>query len=408
MKKYSLSVLLLFVIAGCVIYGNFVERSSAQILNDTTLQIEARVDGTVREAGVLESADTLEIRSLVPGHATILSLVEVGSRVRKGDLLIELDSSAINEQQQRQQIQAAVAESEFRQTTQELEIKKLEQATSIEEAEAALRLATLAKEQAIKEGGEVGLQIRTLEKQIALLKEKTNLVKQQQATRGESEHVALQYTLMLLDFESQSEIATEKLELLKTQVLPLQQASLEQNVLSAENQLKLRKLKLQANTEQAKADLKSKELALKIEHDRLHNLNFQRERCNIYAPRDGIVVYANTSSRRAEPVAIEEGASVRERQVLLLMPDAEKLQVTVRVHESKIARVKKGQPVAIRFDALPDSVFGGTVRSVANTPLPGAWPNTDRTTYDVIVSVETPAPQLKIGLTCVAEIDVSK
>jgi HlyD family secretion protein len=90
------------------------------------------------------------------------------------------------------------------------------------------------------------------------------------------------------------------------------------------------------------------------------------------------------------------------------MPDAEKLQVRVRVHESKIARVKKGQPVALRFDALPDSEFGGTVLSVANTPQPGAWPNTDRTTYDVIVSVETPAPQLKIGLTCVAEIDVSK
>ena len=409
MKNYSLSLLLLSVIVGGVIYGRIPASSSAQDVSQVAVQLESRVDGTVREAGVLESAETATVQCLVPGESTIISIIKrEGAQVRKGDLLLELDSSAIKEQLQQQQIQLAVAQSQHEQATQELELKTLEESASIEEAEAALRLAVLAKQHAIGEGGEIGIQMRILEKQLALLQKKTSLIKQQQATRVESEHFALQYTLMLLDFESQTEIATEKLEQLKTAVLPLQQASQEQNVLSAENQVKLKRLKLKANTQQASADLEAKQLAAKIEHDRLRALEQQRERCSLRAPRDGVVVYANTSSRRTEPTTIEEGATVRERQILMLITDLNHLQVKVQVHESKIARVKQGQSAVLRFDALPDREFTGTVQAVSNTPLPGAWPNTDRTTYDVIVSLEKPAPDLKLGLTCVAEINVAQ
>jgi len=99
---------------------------------------------------------------------------------------------------------------------------------------------------------------------------------------------------------------------------------------------------------------------------------------------------------------------VRQRQTLILMPDLKDLQMNVRVHESKIARVKKGQIARISFDALPDRTFRGAVISVADTPLSGNWPNLDVKEYEVIVTLLQSDPKLKLGLTGVAEIDVTK
>ena len=90
------------------------------------------------------------------------------------------------------------------------------------------------------------------------------------------------------------------------------------------------------------------------------------------------------------------------------MPDLARLQMNVHVHESKIARIKKGQSATLTFDALPEQTFQGQVVSISNASLPGIWPNLDLRQFEVIVSLEKPDPKLKIGLSGVAEIDVSK
>ena len=56
---------------------------------DLVEQRARRSDSTVREAGVLQSADVLEIRSEVEGLTSALHVVPYGNAVKKGDLLVE-------------------------------------------------------------------------------------------------------------------------------------------------------------------------------------------------------------------------------------------------------------------------------------------------------------------------------
>ncbi len=54
---------------------------------------------------------------------------------------------------------------------------------------------------------------------------------------------------------------------------------------------------------------------------------------------------------------IEEGATVRERQAIIIFPDVENMKIDARIHESKISRVIVGQPVEISIDALPNDPY---------------------------------------------------
>jgi multidrug efflux pump subunit AcrA (membrane-fusion protein) len=73
-------------------------RHSATETPVTGASLERRVEGTVRERGVLESAAAVTLVSEVPGSNTIVRLVAEGTRVAKGDVVVVLDSSSIEEQ----------------------------------------------------------------------------------------------------------------------------------------------------------------------------------------------------------------------------------------------------------------------------------------------------------------------
>src|SRR6185437_8961529 len=65
---------------------------------------------TVTEDGNVESADNVELKCKVPGPITILEIVADGSHVKKGDLLVRLDSTSIEDSILTQEIAVAKAE----------------------------------------------------------------------------------------------------------------------------------------------------------------------------------------------------------------------------------------------------------------------------------------------------------
>lgn len=404
MKTLSFSMMIF--VAGIIFSTSCYTRdaeTSAQVTTNVNQDLEARVDGTVREAGTLESAESVEFHSLIPGETTILSLVPNGTLVQQGDLLIELDNSLIEERHNQQQIATLSAQADGAQALSELEIAKLEAEVALAETQAAL-----SQEDTTSELSNIELEIHSLEKQLATLQKKIALVAKQQSKDMQSSREVFEYEVMRLDLETDAEITKEKLEHLKTKVLPQFQKSQARQLELAKMMESLQKTKSESNIKQAQKIYEAKQFAAKVEQQRLEELKRQLEHCRIVAPRDGIIVYANQSSRRTEPAQIGEGATVRERQLLLKMPDLAHLQMNVHVHESKIARIKQGQSARIRFDALPEQVFQGKVTSVGDTALPGVWPNLDVRQFEVIVSLEKPDPRLKLGLTGVVEIDVSK
>ena len=163
---------------------------------------------------------------------------------------------------------------------------------------------------------------------------------------------------------------------------------------------------------QARADLKARELTAKLQTDKYKQLQEQIEFCTIHAPQDGLVVYANErNSRGQQEVSIAEGATVRERQAIIHLPDVSKMRVNARIHESKIDMIREKLPAKIKVDARPGVVFSGEVDMVSLVPLSGNWPNFNLKEYQCNIAIkDSPSltSTLKPGLTAEVEILVDR
>lgn len=134
----------------------------------------------------------------------------------------------------------------------------------------------------------------------------------------------------------------------------------------------------------------------------------QIEKCVIRAQRPGLVIYGTgDSSYRSE--VIEPGASVRERQVIITIPDMVALALKVKVHESVVQQVKPGQRVRIRVDAFPNALLTGVVHQIA--PLPDTanrWMNPDLKVYATTIYIDEAPDWLRPGMSAEAEILIER
>src|SRR5205807_6564081 len=116
-------------------------------------------------------------------------------------------------------------------------------------------------------------------------------------------------------------------------------------------------------------------------------LRSQIERCRILSPGDGLVFHANEQSPFGpnEP-RIEEGATVRERQILFRLPDLSgPMLVDTKVRETMVARIAPGQPVRVKVHAFPEKPLPGVVERVAPLPDPSTFFRSDRKVYSTKV-----------------------
>jgi multidrug efflux pump subunit AcrA (membrane-fusion protein) len=134
---------------------------------------------------------------------------------------------------------------------------------------------------------------------------------------------------------------------------------------------------------------------------RLKLIDDQIAKCVIRAPRAGQVVYANDSYRGIE---IQEGLLVRERQVIIRLPDPLHMQVVAKINESRVDRVKSGMKALVKIDAMPDVELNGTVRRVSEYPLPTNSYTAHVKDYATEVEIDVPVEGIRPGMT--AEVSI--
>jgi multidrug efflux pump subunit AcrA (membrane-fusion protein) len=161
---------------------------------------------------------------------------------------------------------------------------------------------------------------------------------------------------------------------------------------------------------QALAKLRAAESRYKIEAQQRQELIDKIDKCVIKAKKSGLVVYANDSSRFfGSNEQIREGATVRERQTILTIPDMKSMAVRVKIHESYIKRIKKGLKAKVQVDAFPEDVLNGEVTKVSVIPDSGSrWMNPDLKIYPTVVSITDEREWLKPGMSAKVEIMVNR
>ncbi len=388
------------------------QRAAAAPSTHPTYRVQrGRLTISVTESGSVSALDQIDIISEVEGQTTILELVEEGRLVEKGDLLVALDASRLNDNLVEQQIRVHNAEASFIRARENMEVTRNQTEADISDAELKLQFA---REDRVKyEKGDYPKQLMELESRITLAHEEL-----EQATQ------TLGWSQALFDeqYISKSELERDRLARQRAELdLTLAQANLDlfrdythqrqlDQLRNDEEQavMALERTRLRANADivQAAADLRAREAEYSRQQDRLARIEDQLEKTRIYAPRSGMVVYATTGQSRwrsGEP--LEEGQQVRERQTLIHLPSPGRMRVEVQVHESALEMIERGQPARVTLDALPGRVYSGRIVRIA--PLPDAsmrWMNPDLKVYSTQINLDGETVGLRTGMSCRAEI----
>ncbi|MBL4573048.1 MAG: HlyD family efflux transporter periplasmic adaptor subunit [Gammaproteobacteria bacterium] len=165
-----------------------------------------------------------------------------------------------------------------------------------------------------------------------------------------------------------------------------------------------------AEKAQEAARYSSAERKFNLERVKLADVNEQIELATIIAQRPGLVVYgaANQNSMRyrsSSQEAIQEGATVRERQSILTIPDMREMAVKVNIHESAVQRVAVGQSVKVSVDAFPDERLTGVVIKVAVVAdSANSFMNPDLKVYPTTIKIDGTHEWLRPGMS--AEINI--
>ncbi|MBS0208595.1 MAG: HlyD family efflux transporter periplasmic adaptor subunit [Planctomycetes bacterium] len=330
---------------------------------------------TVIEDGNLESAANIDVKCHVQGGSTILWIVADGSEAKKGDLLVKLDSSLLEEQINQQRI-----------------VFERANATRIQ-AEKDYNGACIAVKEYLE--GTYRKDMQLIEAQMSVALEN---LRGAENTLQHTSRLARKGYVTPLQLDAQR-FAVEKSK------LDLQTAELAKNVLEKFTKPKMQG-DLEALRDTTEARMRSEQAACDLEGVRLKRLQTALDNCQIAAPQDGMVVYANESSSgyrsSSSGVKIEEGASVRDQQTILRVPDLSQMQCRVLVHESRIESITPGMRAHLK---IQDRVFQGEVISIANQPEPTSFMSANVKEYATYVRIEGETNgKLRPGMTAEVEI----
>ncbi len=363
------------------VFGKRSSISQEELITQTVSR--GGFDHIVLEQGEIESSRNTEVLCEVKSSGysgvPILWVIDEGTRVKAGDKLVELDSATIEQNLREHKIKVTTAQA------------------NVTSAQALVEQAKIARQEYLE-----GI-FKTEES--AILSEIA--VANQELTKAQ------------LALDSSTRLAAKGLvKELQLEADRFAVANAENQVNSAEARLRvLRELtkkkmlvQFDSDIEAAEAQLSAYQSALLEAEQELADSENQMKNCVIYAPVDGIVVHANRYSGRggSAEFVVEAGASVRERQAIIRLPDPTQMQINCKINESRITLIGEGMPVRISVDAIPGLQLKGRVKKVNRYAEPSSFFSSSIKEYAVYIEIDDPPENIRTGMTAEVQIFVAQ
>ncbi len=398
---------------------------------------------TIGQRGALWAMKPYEVKCEVEGSATILQIVDEGTLlteqdVAEGKVIVQLDSSGLEEREADRQISFYDAEAAHTEAQEDYEIQLKQNESNIAIAELNVKFARMELERYL--GADLGARVLEGGAHFAALAEETalgGLARQalrdlesqvqlagEELTRAED---TLQWTQKLYEkgFVNRNELAAdhlavtrrrikveaanEELRLLKRYTLPKEAEQRYSDVTESQRDLERVKARAESELAQAEAELKSARASYELEKERLAKTRDMIAKCTIRAPQPGRIIYGGATNpweRRRQ--SIEQGATVQQNQTIVRIPDLSTLAARMSIPEQDIDKVKLGQPAVITLEASPGEVLTGRVARVSPVAsAEHAWLNPDSKVYEIDVALDE-MPQVFIpGMSASAQVVVA-
>jgi multidrug efflux pump subunit AcrA (membrane-fusion protein) len=355
-----------------------------------------RLQLTIVERGSLESAENSDIVCRVKARSqgntiatTIKWVIDDGSEVARGQKVVELDDSGLQEQLKTQNIALNNARSSWIQADKNCAIQESQNSSDIETAKVNKMLADLdlckfagntagKKMLVLKTREDLQLYLNTdfekdLRAELEKVTEKLNSEFLQtlndiegriEVARADREQALDRFSwsnrMVKRGYVSRSQADADKAKL-QSYEISLQKVqgerdifmkfTLERNATDLWSKVReadraLERVKTQAAARQttADADRDSKRAIFDQEESKKGDIEEEIRKCLILAPQDGMVVYFVPEQSRfgsgSNQSIIAQGEPVREGQKMIRIPNLTKMQVNVRVHEAMVSKVR--------------------------------------------------------------------
>ena len=331
------------------------------------------------EKGELEAARNTEVicrvRASGRGNSiasTIKWVIDDGSRVKRGDLLMQLDDAGIKEAIKNQEIVIAGARDSKIQAESNLEIQKSENESALKTAQNNVEIARLDLEKYIK--GELEQKRKDVMGRITL--KESELLQSRDRMGWSNRMVKKGYISESQARGDELKMRSSEIDLdkLQEESRVLNDYDAQRNKIDFQNKLdqaivaeKVARTSAVAKEAQMMAKLQSATAVLNQEENKLEDLLEDVRNCRIVAPNDGMVVYYIPDSARfgqsTQQGNIALGENVREGQKLMRIPDLSRMLARVKIHESLIPR--------LRGDVMQDTGFSEMSEAIPFVGVPG-------------------------------------
>ncbi|NEW06928.1 efflux RND transporter periplasmic adaptor subunit [Paenibacillus sp. SYP-B3998] len=326
MKKHLNVILSLSVLAGSMIMVSgcgSTPTSAAQTQLPSVKVITLGSTGAAGASGKLAADQTVQVVSKIGGKIASVN-VEEGAKVKKGDILLQIDTEDLT--QQLDQAQAGL-------TASQAKLADIEAGARTQDIQAA----SAAVDQAKAGGNQAAAGVTQAKAAYDLVTKSYNHAKnffdQGDVSQDELDKVTLDYTKAQAAYEtavSQQQAANAQLS-------------------AAGAKLSLAKEGATANTlEQLKADVSAKQAALNLAQNAVKN-------AGIVSPIDGVIVKKNVNA----------GEMAQAGAALLTVVSMDQVKVEVSVPEAMVGSIKQGAKATVIVPSLPGKTFEGTITFVS-------------------------------------------
>ena len=355
--------------------------------------------------GVLDAAQSHMIASELRGSdGKIIYLIDDGTRVKKGELLVQLDplpfqkevellkaevagyEAAVQAAEQgaafeRNQVEREITNAEYMLNVSLLELKRLE------EGEGPLQISQLQEEQQ-KAKLELQRHERYYQDLLDLKKEGYN---------NASEIETIQEKVSVL--KKQFITATSRYDTYIKHVLPTLKESARAKKVNADLVLEQTSQGGVHKIGQALATLHQIESKLKAQRGALQQAERELLKTEIHAPFGGIVIHYETF-RDGEKRKPREGDTVFMNQPILYLPDISRMVVKTKAREIDLYKLALGQQGRVMVDAYPDTVFEGTLTFIGALATAESTKSGQEKYFQVTFALTGEDKRLRPGMTC--------
>lgn len=370
------------------------------------------LDITVSKDGDLEAVNNIDIMNQVEGSNVITQIVPEGTYVHKGDILIRLDSSTIKENLEDQMLNVQQAQADLTSAQEMKAIQISQNSADLEAAQVSLQLAKLGLQQYVDGTYPQALANAQTDRQAAEID-----LKNKQEDLSQTQALFQKGFVTPADVKTaEQNLVTSQNNLAKAQTAlmvltkythPMDLASNKSTLAQAEQRLNTVQRQAASNLAQKEADLLSKQQRLVIQKRRLEHDQEQLNDCTIRASADGIVIYG-TSGQRNVSNPIQEGATVRQRQLLIRLPDTSRMKAVVMINEAQVPQLKIGQRALVTIPGISQPVWGTVTYISPVVDNSQRFWNPDLRQYPVDVTLDKTPEGLKPGSSAQAEIFIQQ